>query len=139
MAHDFKNYPELTNSQAQMYYWESPHKQIFSDFIGKVVKVHDGDTITLSTSFRDFVFPLRFLNTNAPELSEEGGHEARDHLEGILLGQEVEIKIDPKQRVGKWGRLLGEVMFKGMNMNEEMMRSGFSTTFEQRNEGKRKP
>lgn len=136
MVHDFKNFPELTNSQMQFYYMDSPHKQITENFVARVTKVHDGDTITLLTSFRDFAFPLRFLNTNAPELNEAGGHEARDHLKEMIENEEVEIRIDPKQRVGKWGRLLGEVFHNGISMNELMIRQGFSTTFEQRNEGK---
>ena len=39
MAHDFKLFPELTNAQMDLYYFESPHRQITEDFIGKVVKV----------------------------------------------------------------------------------------------------
>ena len=45
MAHDFKNFPELTNRQMQVYYFESPHKQVTEDFRGRVIKVTDGDTI----------------------------------------------------------------------------------------------
>ena len=136
MTHNFKTHPELTNSQMQLYYFESPHKQITEDFRAKVVKIHDGDTITLRTDFRDFDFPLRFLDTNAPELNEEGGHESRDWLSDKILNKEVDILIDKKNRVGKWGRLLGSVFFSGMNINKESIVMGQSTSFENRNEGK---
>ena len=136
MTHNFKTHPELTNSQMQLYYFESPHKQITEDFRAKVVKIHDGDTITLRTDFRDFDFPLRFLDTNAPELNEEGGHESRDWLSDKILNKEVDILIDKKNRVGKWGRLLGSVFFSGMNINKESIVMGQSTSFSNRNEGK---
>ncbi len=133
--HDFKNFPELTNSQMDIYYFESPHKQIISDFMATVVKVHDGDTITVRTNFRDFDFPIRFLNTNAPELNERGGHESRDWLKNKIEGAEVEILINPRKRVGKYGRLLGRVFHRGMDINDESIRVGHSTTFENRREG----
>jgi len=111
--HDFKKYPELTNSQMNMYYFDSPHQQIAEDFDAKVEKVHDGDTITVSCSFRDFNFPIRMANIMAAELNEEHGVEARDHLRNMILGAQVEILIDKTNRVGKYGRLIGKVLHKG--------------------------
>jgi len=73
MAHDFKRFPELTNRQMNLYYFESPHKQITQDFVAKVVKVTDGDTIRVKWEDRDFDFPIRFIDIAAPELDEIGG------------------------------------------------------------------
>jgi len=134
--HDFKRFPELRNNQLDFYYFLSPHKQIFEDFKAKVVNVHDGDTITLRTDFRDFDFPLRFLDINAPELNEKGGHESKSWLEKKILNEEVEIIIDPKNRVDKWGRLLGKVRHEGMILNEEAILVGMATPFDQRDEGR---
>ncbi len=136
MVHDFVKFPELTNSQMDFYYFESPHQQIMQDFEAKVVKVSDGDTIRVRVDFRDFDFPVRFLGTNAPELNEEGGHAARDWLAERILDEEIEILINPKQRVGKWGRLLGMIFHGGININEQSIREGIATTFEGRDEGK---
>ena len=135
MVHDFIRFPELTNGQMQFYYFESPHKQITSDFRATVIKVIDGDTISVRVAFRDFDFPIRFLDTNAPEMSE-GGQETKDWLENIILGEEIEVKIDKRQRVGKWGRLLGNIIHRGVNLNQESIRTGRATSFENRNEGK---
>lgn len=133
-THDFKAFPELTNRQLEEY-MQSPHKQITEDFRALVVKVHDGDTITLRWDERDFDFPLRFLGTDAPEMNE-GGAEARDYVKDQIEGDEVEIKIDPKQRVGKYGRLLGRVITRGMDLGNMMIQLGYATTFEARNESK---
>jgi len=125
MEHDFKKYPELTNSQMEIFYFDSPHEQITEDFWGKVVKVHDGDTITISCDFRNFTFSIRFSNIMAKELSE-GGHAGRDFLENLILGENVEILINKKNRVGKYGRLLGKVIYKGFDVGEEMIQNNFA-------------
>lgn len=134
MAHDYEKYPELSNSQLETEGFSSPHVQITESFWAVVERVHDGDTITLSASFRDFVFPLRLLDIDAPELNE-GGDEAREWLESEVLGREVYILIDPVRRVGKYGRLLGRVLSSGLDMGESMMHLGLVRSFDGRNEG----
>ena len=136
MAHDFVKFPELTNAQMEIYYFESPHKQIFSDFRATVTKVHDGDTITVRAPFRDFTFPVRFLDTNAPELNEEHGKDSQLWLENIIFNEEIDIIINPSNRVDKWGRLLGIIYHKGMNINQQSINEGKATSFENRMEGK---
>ena len=125
MAHDFKQFPELTNSQIQFYYLESPHRQITEGFIAEVVKVIDGDTIRVRWSERDFDFPVRMSRISAAELDEENGLKSLSWLKKQILGEEVYI-IPPKQRVEKWGRLLGEIIHTGRNINQESMDWGHS-------------
>ena len=128
MAWDFKTRPELPNSQMDVYYFTSPHKQITEDFRANVVRVIDGDTIRLKVDFRDFDFPLRMLDINAKELSE-GGQEAKDFLKGEIEGETVDILINKSNRVGKFGRLLGKVMSRGLDMGEALMTKGLATKF----------
>lgn len=130
VKHDFKRFPELTNNQMQFYYFDSPHQQITEGFLGKVVKVSDGDTIRVETDFRDFDFPIRFSNIAAPELDETGGLQSQRWLESQILGEEVYVKIDRTNRVEKWGRLLGEIIFAGMSMNQLSIDNGYSVVFE---------
>lgn len=129
MAHDFKKYPELTNSQMPFYYWDSPHKQINENFMAKVVRIIDGDTIDVRWNERDFDFPVRFANTDALEINE-GGESSKRWLEKQILGEEVEILINPNNRVGRWGRILGEVFHFGVNINEESVLLGYAVPFE---------
>jgi len=128
--HDFKLFPELTNNQMMMYYFESPHRQITEDFRAKVVKVTDGDTIRVEWTERDFDFPIRFLDIAAPELDEEGGEKSQSWLENLILNQEVDVLIDNNNRVEKWGRLLGTIIFMGMNINELSLLGNMSIPFE---------
>ena len=130
MAHDFKNFPELTNNQLQFYYFESPHRQITEDFVAKVVDVHDGDTIKVRWRERDFDFPVRLAHIAAPELKEHGGIKSKKWLEGMIAGEEVDIMIDPNNRVGKWGRIIGEIIFMGININNMSLDLRYSIPFE---------
>ena len=134
MGHDFKTFPELTNSQMEIYYFESPHKQITEDFRARVIKVTDGDTIRVTCDFRDFDFPIRFLEINALEMSE-GGQTAKDWLSEKILNEEVDILIT-ENRVDKYGRLLGKIFHRGMDLGQIMIVLGLATSFENRNEGK---
>lgn len=129
MPHDFKRFPELTNGQMSFYYFESPHKQIFNDFFAKVTRVIDGDTVILKTDFRNFEFPLRILKMAAPELKETGGKESKAFLESMVLGEDVRIEINKKNRVGKFGRLLGSIRSFGMDVAQESIKNGFAIPF----------
>jgi len=131
--HDYKAYPELTNTELETERFNSPHPQITQDFEATVIKVHDGDTITLKTSFRDFNFPLRLANIDAPELNE-GGEETREWLKEKLLNRNITILINQKNRVGKYGRLIGTVLSNGMNIGDEMLRLGLVVQFGKKKE-----
>lgn len=134
MAWDFKARPELWSGiSMDLYYFDSPHKQITESFKARIVKVHDGDTVTVRTDFRDFDFPVRMIGIDARELNAQG-HSARDWLESIVLNQNVDILVDPNERVGKWGRILGQIIHQGINLNELAVIEGMAVPFDQRNE-----
>ena len=135
MAHDFKKFPELSNSQMEIYYFESPHKQILESFDGKVTKVTDGDTIHVK--WRDRVKPVvvRFIDTAAPERDESGGEESRRWLDSQIMNKDVEVIVDPKNRIGKWGRILGRIIQGGRDINRTSVEQGFAVDFESRKEG----
>lgn len=135
IEHDFVRYPELTDAQMQDFYFQSPHKQIFEDFDAKVVKVHDGDTVSVRWPQRRFDFPIRLANIAAPELSE-GGDEAQRWLERKVLRRIVTVKINPQNRVEKWGRLLGQLILDGIDVGEDAVASGVALRWNARNEGK---
>lgn len=128
MVHDFKAFPELTDGQMQIYYFDSPHQQITEDFRAKVIKVTDGDTVTVRAPFRDFDFPIRLAYIAAPEMNE-GGADSRNWLKNQIDGAEVDIIINPNNRVGRYGRLIGIIMHFGLNINEQSLMAGQSVPF----------
>jgi len=134
IEHDFNKYPELSNAQIEELQFSSPHVQITEDFWAVVVRVHDGDTVTLRCEFRDFDFPLRMADIDADELSE-GGNTARDWLKSRLEDHEVRIIINPNNRVDKYGRLLGSILHNGMMVSDELLHLGLAKPFGAKNEG----
>jgi len=132
MAHDFKHFPELTNAQMLIYYWDSPHKQILEGFPAKVVKVTDGDTIRVLWGERDFDFPVRLSDISAPEMNEQGGREGKEWLKRQIFGKEGYIQIDMDNRVSRWGRILGEVFHEEMSMNKSLVDEGLAIPWEER-------
>ena len=133
--HNFNRYPELTSIQIEENPFTSPHPQIYTDFPAHVEKVIDGDTFQLSCSFRDFNFPVRLLYINAPELSEKNGTDVRDFIKSMIEHKDVFVTIDPDNRVDKWGRLLGNVIFNGTDIGDMELSVGMATTFESRKDG----
>ena len=130
MAHDFKKFPELTNNQMQIYYNDSPHKQITENFSAQVIKVTDGDTIHVKWEEREKPVVVRFIDTAAPELKEEGGPESRSWLEEQIIGEEVNVLIKQKLRVGKWGRIIGRIIHMGIDINRASMEAGHAVAWE---------
>ena len=131
--HDFKAFPELTNSQLQNYGFGSPHVQLTEDFEAEVVRVHDGDTMTLRTESRDFDFPVRLANVDTPELNAgQAGIDARDFVKSMVEGEMVTVKINRFNRVGKYGRLIGDIHFAGMSLSDALIRMGYGVPFSER-------
>ena len=133
--HDFQKNPELRDSQMAELYFSSPHKQIFESFNARCIRVVDGDTISVEWQERDFPFKIRLAEIDARELSEEG-QEAKDWVRSRIEGENIRVEIDKNNRVGKFGRLLGTIMHKGISINDELIRNGLALPFDQRNEGK---
>lgn len=133
MAHDFKEFPELTNNQMDFYYFDSPHRQIFEDIRARVTKVTDGDTIWVKWDGRDFDFKIRMAKLAAPEIKEAGGRESQRWLEGRILGKDVDVLVDPTNRVGRWGRLIGDVVEGGISLGEESIQNGHAVNFDEVN------
>ncbi len=102
-----------------------------------VIKVYDGDTITvnidlgLNVIFRKV--KIRLARINAPELKGEQrveGLKARDFLRELIMGKEITVQTI-KDRKGKYGRYLGEIWVKNesgkfINVNDLLVEKGFA-------------
>ena len=118
-----------------MYYWNSPYPQIHKSFWAVVTKVHDGDTVRVKTDFRDFDFPIRFARINTPELND-GGQEAKEWTKNLLYKKEVYVQIEYDGKTGRYGRIIGDIIFLGCSVNDELVNLGLANPFERKNEGK---
>lgn len=86
-------------------------------FNATVVRVHDGDTISVVvdrgmydyTGSTDHPIPFRLLGMAARELAEPGGMQARDNLAGLLPAGTLVVlaTVKPDKYGPRWlGRLL---------------------------------
>ena len=92
---------------------------------GKVVNVHDGDTITvIDRSNRKF--HIRLQGIDAPELKQEFGSASQQNLSRLVLGKEVAIYWT---KVDKYRRTVGTIMLAGHDMNIEQVKAGLAWHF----------
>lgn len=89
---------------------------------GKVISVHDGDTVTLlrdKTSYK-----IRLDGIDCPELGQAFGNNARQFTADLVFGKEVTAYYQSKDR---YGRYLGTVITKeGKNLNRELLKAGLA-------------
>jgi len=89
---------------------------------GKIVKVADGDTVTLIAENKEKV-RIRLLGIDAPEKGQDYGTKARQYLSDLCYGKYVTVQYAEKDQ---YDRILGVVYVDGMNVNEEMVRQGLA-------------
>ncbi|MGL4873049.1 MAG: thermonuclease family protein [Cetobacterium sp.] len=99
-------------------------------FTGKVIKVADGDTITVLKG--EEKVRVRFYGIDAPEKKQEYGIKSLDVLKKMIDGKVVEINQKDKDQ---YGRVVGEVYFEGKNLNLYMLESGHVWWYKQYSKG----
>lgn len=89
---------------------------------GKVVSVHDGDTITLLDAARQ-QHKIRLAGIDAPELSQAFGRVSRQHLADQVAGRTVVIEWTKRD---KYQRLVGKVLLNGRDINITQIEAGLA-------------
>jgi len=113
-------------------------KFVFPIEYGKVIKVYDGDTITICSKlpYDDspiYRFQVRLNGIDTPEIK---GHtdaerklaiEARDALIALIMGKVVSLK-----NVGteKYGRILADVYYKNTHVNNWMIQHNHAVKYD---------
>lgn len=92
---------------------------------GKVINVHDGDTITVLDPY-DEKFHIRLQGIDAPELKQSFGSVSQQNLSRLVLGKQVEIYWS---KVDKYRRTVGTIMLDGQDVNIEQVKAGLAWHF----------
>jgi endonuclease YncB( thermonuclease family) len=92
---------------------------------GKVINVHDGDTITVLDPYNE-KFHIRLQGIDAPELKQSFGPVSQQNLSRLVLGKQVEIYW---AKVDKYRRTVGTIMLDGHDVNIEQVKGGFAWHF----------
>ena len=86
-----------------------------------VASVIDGDTIVLKGGER-----IRFARIDTPELSTRKGRKVANWLRNKIDGKMVRIERHGK---GYYGRTIGEVYYKEVNLNDELLSKGYAVKY----------
>ena len=97
------------------------------ELIGKVIKVSDGDTITLLTDDK-VSHKVRLNDIDAPEKKQPFGSKSRDNLESYIAGEIVTVRYKSKDR---YGRVLGTIYFDNLDINLQQVKNGYAWVYKQ--------
>jgi len=104
--------------------------------VGRVLSIHDGDTITVQLDTQVNKEKIRLLGVDSPEIDFNGKTQgavaemARDYLKKLLPINSV-IQIDLPDKGGRDvnGRYLGIILYNGMDLNLEMLKAGMGAVY----------
>ena len=109
---------------------------------GKVIKVYDGDTITIATtlhngglspSFGLYKFSVRILGVDTPELKtknvpeHELGIISRDALSRFIMNKVVRLE---NISYDKYGRILCNIFLDDINISEWLISNNYAVSYD---------
>jgi endonuclease YncB( thermonuclease family) len=97
------------------------------ELIGKVIKVSDGDTITVLDS-NNQKHKIRLKGIDAPENQQAFGDISTQSLSELVYDKEVLVSWDKKD---KYYRILGKVIVDGNDANYEQLKKGLAWYYKQ--------
>ncbi len=97
------------------------------ELIGKVIKVSDGDTITILDS-NNQKYKIRLRGIDAPESQQVYGDISTQSLSELVYDKEVIVTWDKKD---KYYRILGKVIVDGRDINYEQLKKGLAWYYKQ--------
>jgi endonuclease YncB( thermonuclease family) len=118
--------------------WEDTIEFTFPINGGRVIKVYDGDTITIASKLPFAESPLyrlsvRLNGIDTPEIKGKTDDEkqaakiARDALSGLILNKFVTLKNIQSE---KYGRILADVYVNELHLNQWMIQQRYAVSYE---------
>lgn len=94
---------------------------------GRVVKVYDGDTITLLDKDMQ-QHRIRFYGIDAPEKSQSFGKRSQENLASMIAGKMVNVDVQAEDR---YGRSVGIVYLDDVDINKRQVADGYAWAYMQ--------
>lgn len=98
-----------------------------ADLTGKVVGIHDGDTLTLLVAGNQQV-KVRLGEIDTPELAQPYGQKAKQALSDMVFGKEARVVV---QDTDRYGRTVGRVYVGAVDVNAELVKQGAAWVYRQ--------
>lgn len=109
-----------------------------SSFDAKVIRVSDGDTITVRSEQTCFTgencrygklqYRIRLAEIDTPESDQPYGQQATDALSALVAGKTIKIEQTDKDR---YGRIIANLYVNGVWVNQELVRDGHAWVYRQ--------
>jgi endonuclease YncB( thermonuclease family) len=107
-------------------------------YSGKVIKVYDGDTITIAaklpnTEYPVYRFRVRLAGIDSPEIKGKTeseiklAHESRDALHNLIFGKYVVLK---NTSIEKYGRILADIFVNDIHINDWMLKNNYAIPYD---------
>lgn len=113
----------------------SPQLASAETLVGRVLSIHDGDTITVQFESQSKKEKVRLLGLDAPEIDFNGKSQgevaemARSYLKSVLpVNSSIQLEL-PKKGLDSSGRYLGKIIFNGIDINLEMLKAGMGVVY----------
>jgi micrococcal nuclease len=98
-----------------------PRVAAVTTFVGKVVAVHDGDTISVMRGGR--AERVRLQGIDAPEDGQDFSNRAKQFLSDLVFGKVVSVELRDTDR---YGRTVGRVTVDGHDAGLDLVRAGLA-------------
>jgi endonuclease YncB( thermonuclease family) len=89
---------------------------------GRVVRVADGDTVTVLDS-SNIQHRIRLEGIDAPESHQAFGTQSKKSLSEMVFGKDVTVIY---QKTDQYGRLVGKIVLDGKDINLEQVKAGMA-------------
>jgi micrococcal nuclease len=91
---------------------------------GRVIAVHDGDTISIRTP--KSTLRVRLADIDCPELDQPRGLQAKDFTSRLVFGHDVSIET---RGLDQYNRVIGRVTVDGSDVSEALVHSGLAWVY----------
>jgi endonuclease YncB( thermonuclease family) len=92
---------------------------------GKVVRIADGDTVTILVGGNHQV-KVRLFGIDAPERGQDYSRRSREALAELVFEKEVRVVVHDKDR---YGRTVGDIHVGDLLVNEKMVKDGWAWNY----------
>ena len=93
---------------------------------GKVVRIADGDTVTVLQNNQEY--KIRLYGIDTPEKGQDFGTKAKEFTSGLVFKREVKVI---QKDVDRYGRIVGIIYVGDTCINQEIIKAGFAWVYRQ--------
>src|SRR5204863_1110196 len=91
-------------------------------FMGRVVRIADGDTITVLDG-SNAQHRIRLQGIDAPESHQAFGTQSKKNLSELIFDKDVTVEYE---KIDRYGRIVGKITLAGTDIDLEQIKAGMA-------------